>query len=164
MHGPENLGHVFDTVLTAARYVAANACPGWKETNYEAALVAELSATQGSLISVQQQVTLRSYFKTSNGIAVETGALRPDLRVECRCLDCDVENVDNNVCYVEIKLDSRCTLQQAHIEQAKGYAAAATGWEKQDVACLAIAFTGRSTILYDAFIGADGRSVKTLTT
>ena len=157
-----NLEHIFADILNAARFVAANALPGWKESNYEAALLAELHATCGVHMAVQQQVTLPSYFKTSAGTAVETGALRPDLRVECRCIDCEElgdEKLGERLCYVEIKLEPKGTLQTAHIEQARGYAAAASGWAKRDIACLALAFNGQGSIVYDAFAGLAGCSL-----
>ena len=165
MSSIKNFEHIFESIINAAKYVAENSCPGWKENNYESALVAELATTLGSFISVQQQVTLRTYFKTSSGAEVETGALRPDMRVECRCMDCEDLSQSSSlqkVCYVEIKLDSRPNLQQAHIDQARGYAISASRWARQPVACLALAFTGKKTILYDAFSGPAGNSIRYL--
>lgn len=162
MSGMQNLEHIFESIINAATYVASNASPGWKESNYESALTAELATTLGSFISVQQQVTLKTYFKTSSGAEVETGALRPDMRVECRCMDCEDLTDLTKVCYVEIKLDSRPTLQPAHIEQARGYAVAASRWERRPMACLALAFTGQKKIIYDAFWGPTGTSVRNL--
>lgn len=161
----QNLEHIIADIVEAAQYVAANALPGWREANYEAALVAEICAAHGPHLAVQQQVTLRSYFKTSTGLEVETGAFRPDLRVECRCLDCsDLSNSNNweQHCYVEIKLEPKGAIQTAHKEQARGYAAAASGWAKQEIACLAVAFTGRGSVLCEAYAGENARSLAAL--
>lgn len=160
-----NLQHIFADIRDAAQFVATNALPGWKESNYEAALVGEINATRGMHMTVQQQVTLPSYFKTSTGTAIETGALRPDLRVECRCIDCEQlpeTDLCKRICYVEIKLEPKGTLQTAHIDQARGYAAAASGWAKCNIACFALAFTGRGNIVVDAFAGIAGHSVREL--
>ena len=158
----ENVAHILDIVVRAAQYVADNAAPGWKESNYESALVSELVTTVGAGLSVQQQVTLRSYFRTSSNVEVETGALRPDLRVECRCLECDeIGEADlwQRHVYVELKLEPRGTLQQAHLDQARGYAIAASRWARQPIVCLALAFSGHNTIAYEAFAGTAGASV-----
>lgn len=161
----ENLAHIFSDIIEAAQYVAAHALPGWKESNYEAALMAEICAAHGPHLTVQQQVTLRSYFKTSTGLEVETGALRPDLRVECRCLDCrDLSDKQawEQHCYVELKLEPKGGITTAHKEQARGYAAAASGWAKENIACLALSFTGRGSVLYEVYAGKTAVLVDTL--
>ena len=161
----ENATHILATVIKAAQYVASNAPPGWKENNFESALVSELTTTVGASISVQQQVTLKSYFRTSSNVEVETGALRPDLRIECRCMDCDeIEDVDlwQRQIYVELKLEHKGVLQQAHIDQARGYAIAASRWARHPVVCLALAFSGHNTIVYRAFAGSSGAEVSHL--
>ena len=161
----ENATHILATVIKAAQYVADNAPPGWRENNFESGLVAELTTTIGASISVQQQVTLKSYFRTSSKVEVETGALRPALRSECRCMDCDeIEDVDlwQRQIYVELKLEPKGTLQQAHIDQARGYAIAASRWARHPIVCLALAFSGHNSIVYRAFAGSSGAAVPDL--
>ena len=108
---------------------------------------------------MQQQVTLRSYFKTSSGVEVETGALRPDMRVECRCIECDeLEklNLWERQVYVELKLEPKGVLQAQHLEQARGYAIAASSWCDKPIVCLALAFNGKGGIVYRPFSGPEG--------
>ena len=63
--------------------------------------------------------------------------------------------------YVEIKLEPRGNLQLAHIEQARGYAISASQWAGQPIVCLALAFTGKQTVVYKAYVGPCARSATT---